>query len=369
MKYLKSHKVFESTSIVEDFCNKYLTNYKIVGDEVNVSGEVRLYNKGLDHIPIKFGMVNGFIDVRNNKLESFEFLPEECSGNYLIESNPGIKGLLKEIMSLMMGDHYEIKDFFRPIFNDFIQMCLEYDVWYDGKTIEPRMQQAWTDVKLKHYRVNKDAFIFGRYELLTLDDEDILADYFKLDLNEDWIAGLVRKIINKLKSNSVNDRRFYLKLFACLLSQDEDPRFGEIVSSYDISDIYKQAKSIKKMKDIQLDNLAELVKGKLTRSEQHLSRDQTHELFVFIGKPEFVENPDGSFHKKLGIENFVKMDVYNPSDLQSINMMKIRARFENSDVYMIWMPKGVFEKEQDSYTPDEIPDWLLKLIDEKKTKI
>jgi len=315
MKYLKSYKIFESLSVV-DFCERYLQNYKIVGNEVNVNGEVRLYNKGLEHIPIKFESVNGFIDVRNNKLESFEFLPEECSGNYLIEGNPGIKGLLKDIVISMtslfpvLPDRNEVSDFYRPIFNQFIQKCLEYDVWYEGQTIEPRILEAWTEIKLKSYKENKDAFIFGKYQLITLDDEDILIDYFKLDINEDWVMELVEKLVNKLKSDNLETRRFYLKLFASLISQDDDLRIKEVISdTYDLSDIYKQSKGVKQLNDLKVDTLAELVRSKLTRSEEHLSRDQSLDLFVFIAKPEFVENPDGSYRKKLGIENFLKMNI------------------------------------------------------------
>jgi len=369
MKYLKSYKIFESSSAI-DFCEKYLTNYKIVGDEVDVNGEVKLYGKNLDYIPVKFGYINGFIDVRKNNLESFEFLPEECNGNYLIENNPGIKGLLKEIMGLMTNTYGEISDFYKSIFNRFIQKCLEYDVWYEGQTIEERMLEAWIETKLKNYKEHKEAFIYGKYSLLTLDDEDILSDYFKLDLSGDWVMELVEKLIMKLKSDNKDERRFYLQFFASLISKDDDSRIREVVSdTYDLSDIYKQSKGVKHLNDKQLDTLAELVKSKLTRSEEHLSRDRSHDLFVFIAKPEFVENKDGSYRKRLGIENFHKMNIYNPADLQSINMMKIRARFQMADVYMIWMPKGIFEKEQDSYTPDEIPDWIFKLIDEKKTKI
>jgi len=375
MKYLKSYKIFESLSVV-DFCERYLQNYKIVGNEVNVNGEVRLYNKGLEHIPIKFESVNGFIDVRNNKLESFEFLPEECSGNYLIEGNPGIKGLLKDIVISMtslfpvLPDRNEVSDFYRPIFNQFIQKCLEYDVWYEGQTIEPRILEAWTEIKLKSYKENKDAFIFGKYQLITLDDEDILIDYFKLDINEDWVMELVEKLVNKLKSDNLETRRFYLKLFASLISQDDDLRIKEVISdTYDLSDIYKQSKGVKQLNDLKVDTLAELVRSKLTRSEEHLSRDQSLDLFVFIAKPEFVENPDGSYRKKLGIENFLKMNIYDPTDLQSISMMRMRASLQMADVYMIWIPKDTFEEEKDSYSASEIPDWMLKLIDEKKTKI
>ena len=395
MRYLKS--IFETNRDYKkirasDFCEMYLSNYKIVGDEVNVDGEVRLFGKDFDTIPVKFGYVKHFIDVRNNRLESFEFLPEECGGNYIIESNPGIKGLLRNIISLMakndrtQGGIYtsEVQDVYRPIFNMFIKKCLEYDVWYDGQTIEERMLEAWIETKLKKYKEMKDAFFYGMTNLISLDDVDILEEHFNLNLSGDWVMELVDKLIGEIKAGGTEPinptgaginlpalkRRFYFKLFASIISQDEDSRIREVVSdTYDLSDIYDQAKSIKNMSDKQVDTLAELVKNKLTRTDENQSRDQSHDLFVFIGKDEFVKNDDDSYRKKLGIENFVKMNIYNPADLQSINMMKIRARYQMAEVYMIWMPKGWAKEDKDSYMPSEIPDGILKLIDNKKTRI
>ena len=389
MKYLKTYKIFENIWSnhyrIADFCEEHFGDdggfgtlrWKITGDEIIINGDVRLWGKELDSIP-KFGYVSGNFDVRNNKLESFESLPEECGGNYLIEQNRGIKGLLKDIIKRMctkdgmyMGIYTgEVKDFYRPIFNEFIQKCLEYDVWHDGQVIEDRMREAWIETKSKNYNKNKNEFFYGKCDILSLDDQDILSDQFKLNLRGDWIFELIEKIVEQLKSDDPDKRRFHLELLASLVQDDDDDRIKEVVSDiYDLSDVYKDANNIKNMNNKELDTLSILVKSKLTRSDDHISRDQTHDLFVFIAKPEFVENEDGSYRKKLGIENFLKMNIYNATDLQAINMMKMRARFQMADVYMIWMPKGSFEKEQDSYMPSEIPDWMLKLIDKEKTKI
>lgn len=51
-------------------------------------------------------------------------------------------------------------------------------------------------------------------------------------------------------------------------------------------------------------------------------------------------------------------------------MMKMRARYQGggSQVYMIWMPKDIFEEEKDSYTEEEISDFI-DVINQKKTRI
>ena len=90
MKHLKPYKIFESSESLspEEFCQRYLpgTNkHKVVNGEIQVEGNVHLFNKELSEIP-KFSSVTGFIDVRKNNLKTFEFLPEECGGPYMKEN-------------------------------------------------------------------------------------------------------------------------------------------------------------------------------------------------------------------------------------------------------------------------------------------
>jgi hypothetical protein len=53
-----------------------------------------------------------------------------------------------------------------------------------------------------------------------------------------------------------------------------------------------------------------------------------------------------------------------------VNMMQIRSRSQGgSNVYMIWMPKDFFTEEKDSYMEEEIPEWAIDIINQKKTRI
>jgi hypothetical protein len=124
------------------------------------------------------------------------------------------------------------------------------------------------------------------------------------------------------------------------------------------------------MQEIDLDKAIQLISKKLVRTDSERSRDETHDLFVFIGRDKFVEKEDGSYRKTLEVENFLKINIYNPEDLQMVNMMKMRSRYQGggSEVYMIWMPKDIFEEEKDSYTEEEISDFI-DVINQKKTRI
>jgi hypothetical protein len=390
MKHLKPYKIFESSEGLtpEEFCERYLpgsfgTNkHKIVNGEIQVEGDVHLFNKGLSEIP-KFSSVTGLFDVRKNNLKSFEFLPEECGpfggGPYLIHMNP-YEGELKRIVELTqnrIGDG--TLTIYKNLFDKFIKRCLEDGVWFEGKSNEYGIKEAWHDVKLDDYNENKHAFFFGKSyiaasgksELLDLDDTEILEEQFGIDMSGDWVLELIEKTIEKIKSDDESERRFYFLFLVSLLKSDEAERIREVVEgTYDLREIYARIDSFKLMQERDLDKAIKLISKKLVRTDSERSRDDSHDLFVFIGRDKFVENEDGSYRKTLEVENFLKINIYNPEDLQMVNMMKIRARMQagGSEVYMIWMPKGVFEEEKDSFTQEEISDFI-DVINQKKTRI
>ncbi len=386
MKYLKPYKIFESSEEMtpEEFCKKYLEYYKafrlrslnsswkIINGEIVVEGDVLLQNKELSQIP-KFASVTGLIDVRSNNLKTFEFLPEECGGNYIINRNP-YEGELKRIMDLVKNVNDDgIKHIYKTLFNDFIKTCVEYEVWHDGQSNEFGIKDAWHDVKWKHYNQHKDAFFFGKSELIDLDDIEILEDRFGIDTtSEDWVLELIEKLIDEIKSDDESNRRFYFLLLCNVIRNDEDSRIKEVIEGqYDLNEIYSRLDTISKMQQADLDKVIKLVNKKLIRTEGERQRDQENDLFVFIGRDKFVEKEDGNYRKTLEIENFIKIDIYKPEDLQMVNMMQIRSRSQGggSNVYMIWMPKDFFPEEKDSYMEEEIPEWALDLINQKKTRI
>jgi hypothetical protein len=378
MKHLKPYKIFESSELLspEDFCQRYLpgsfgTNkHKIVNGEIRVEGDVHLFNKGLSQIP-KFSSVTGFIDVRKNNLKTFEFLPEECGGPYIIHMNP-YEGELKRIVELTQNKNGDgTNNIYKGIFDKFIKRCIQDEVWYDGKSNEFGIKDAWHDVKLDDYNENKNAFFFGKSELLDLDDTEILEEQFNLDMSGDWILELIEKTIEKIKLDDDSTRRFYFLFLVSLLKSDESERIRQVIEgTYDLREIYAIIDSFKSMQQSNLDETIQLISRKLVRNESERSRDESHDLFVFVGRDKFVEKEDGSYRKTLEVENFLKLNIYNPEDLQMINMMKIRARMQGggSEVYMIWMPKGIFEEEKDSYTEEEISDFI-DVINQKKTRI
>jgi len=373
MRHLKPYKIFESSEGLtpEEFYERYLSgNFKITNGEIHVEGDVYLFNKELSQIP-KFGSVSGLIDVRKNKLKTFEFLPEECGGPYVINMNP-YEGELKRIVELTQNKNGDgTSGIYKVIFDKFIKRCLEDEVWYDGRTNEFGIKDAWHDIKLDDYNENKDAFFFGKSELIDLDDTEILKEQFDLDMDGDWIMDLVNKTIEKIKSDDESTRRFYFLFLISLLKSDESDRIREVVEgTYDLGDVYNRIDSFKSMQERDLDKAIQLLSKKLVRTDSERSRDDSHDLFVFIGRDKFVEKEDGSYRKTLEVENFLKINIYNPEDLQMINMMKMRSRYQGggSNVYMIWMPKDIFEEEKDSYTEEEISDFI-DVINQKKTRI
>ena len=216
------------------------------------------------------------------------------------------EGELKRVVELTQNKNGDgTSGIYKGIFDKFIKRCLEDEVWYDGRKNEFGIKDAWHDVKLDDYNENKNAFFFGKSELLDLDDTEILEDQFGIDINEDWILELIEKTIEKIKSDDVSTRRFYFLFLVSLLKSDESERIRQVVEgTYDLGQIYARINSFKSMQERDLDKVIQLISKKLIRTELERSRDESHDLFVFIGRDKFVEKEDGSYRKTLEVENF-----------------------------------------------------------------
>lgn len=111
----------------------------------------------------------------------------------------------------------------------------------------------------------------------------------------------------------------------------------------------------------------QLAAKKVVRSAAQKEIDRENELFIFIGRPTFVERPNGSgnFKKTLEIERLVKIDPYDAKSHQMAQAMKMRARWqgEKSEVYQVLLPKGTVKD------PDDLDNWLIQLIDGHKKEV
>lgn len=125
-----------------------------------------------------------------------------------------------------------------------------------------------------------------------------------------------------------------------------------------------------------LNKLAKLIDSKLamqlklaveeaSRTKAQEKFDKQNQQYVFIGRPAFKEEPDGKYRKTLEIEKLVPVDRFDIKTHQMVEMMKLRARYqgENSDVYMVTLPVTALKPGAD------VPEWMIDLIDEHKTRV
>ena len=117
--------------------------------------------------------------------------------------------------------------------------------------------------------------------------------------------------------------------------------------------------------DRQLSVKLRLADWKITRTKKQEKFDKDNQLYVFIGRPGFKEEPGGKYSKTLEIEKLVPVDRFDDKAHHMVAMMKMRASFqgEKSEAYMVTLPKMAFDPH------DELPDWLIALIDEHKKRI
>ena len=90
---------------IEAWLNKYdIQNYEFIRNEIygyviNVNGNVKLYNKQLKSIQVKFNEINGNFDCSSNQLKTLEGSPEIVNGSFFCSNNQfiSLKGCSKAI--------------------------------------------------------------------------------------------------------------------------------------------------------------------------------------------------------------------------------------------------------------------------------
>jgi len=97
MKHIKPYKIFESNGPnfpttreeVVKVCEYYkIENYTINDDlSIDVDGSIGLYNKNLEHLPLKFNYVDGSFECQGNKLKSLEGCPKTVNGDFYCFTN------------------------------------------------------------------------------------------------------------------------------------------------------------------------------------------------------------------------------------------------------------------------------------------
>jgi len=116
MEHIKKYKIFESNTEIDKICRKYkIKNYTINSDNsVDVDGDVDLWGKKLESIPLNFNIVNGYFycgrnyltslkgcpvrvgywfSCHRNKLTSLQYSPQYVEGGYFSCHGNKIKSL------------------------------------------------------------------------------------------------------------------------------------------------------------------------------------------------------------------------------------------------------------------------------------
>ena len=97
MKHIKHYKIFESTSPnfpttreeVVEVCEKYEIENYIINDglSIDVDGDVDLYKKKLEYLPLKFNYVGGTFNCSFNQLNILEGCPRTVVGDFFWDYN------------------------------------------------------------------------------------------------------------------------------------------------------------------------------------------------------------------------------------------------------------------------------------------
>ena len=110
MKYLKRFN--ESIEDIDSICRKYrITNYTVNQDgSVDVDGDVDLYGKKLNQLPLKFGKVSGHFFCSYNQLTTLEGCPTSVGGGFFCFDNQltTLEGCPTEVVGSFWCDNNQL---------------------------------------------------------------------------------------------------------------------------------------------------------------------------------------------------------------------------------------------------------------------
>jgi len=353
MKYLK--RFDESRDSIPLILNSFgipTDKFRINEDgTVDVLGNVKFH---FPHVPFKFGNIDGKLEIINNQIVDWSFMPDTAK-KYRIS-----KGIIE---NKFWKKYYELVTWEIDQYEEFQENG--YNSSQDKLLSDYYLEMAANHSLLKEYSEAVDKFVwedakgeFFNISNLSIQNYPFFTEYEDVDFVEivqaakenDHLAGHV------LIGIMLNDDGFYRKEFEKIY----------------LDNIYDQIRTIGidqvlKYNSQEVTKLCSLVNMNLQKDERTNKRDQESDCYVFIASYGFREKEDGNYEKFLDIENLFKVDIYDPATYQTINMMKLRARSNSkSTLYMIWLPKDFFPSERERIQPNE---YQLKIIDKYKEQI
>jgi len=113
---------------------------------------------------------------------------------------------------------------------------------------------------------------------------------------------------------------------------------------------------------------AKIYLAKISRTRKQKAEEEKNNIYVFIGyegKFPITVNGKKYYENKFMAETMIKFDKYDAGQLQSINMMKIRARVQYGSendvgIYMFTVPKDIMDKDKYDGIPEEYYHLIVK---------
>ena len=162
MKFLKSFKRSINEYNIRSICKKYnITNYTINPDgSIDVNGDVDLSGIKLDHLPLKFGRVNGNFYCYNNRLTSLEGCPTIVEYDFYCNNNKltTLKYFPKVGGRIVIGNNKLPKEiriicFYDQLLKKVIEYQDDYSIWNSNGTLNQfRFEELMDEVKEYAYK-------------------------------------------------------------------------------------------------------------------------------------------------------------------------------------------------------------------------
>lgn len=359
MKYIKNFNESISNNEIENFLDSNrIENYRINDDQtIDVIGDATIR---LNSIPngIKFGHIGNIFKITVNT-NNYHFFPDSAKKwkiEFPLNKSQSESKFWTKYKNIVKWEETRYSDFMAKYGIDSGKDKMLSDYYIEMSSNGGLLRQYSDDLEDLIWEDTKGEF-FSNTEI-KIEDYPPFASYNDVDFNQVIENAKSEKFENAcdlIIGIILNDDGFYKSKFESIYLGSI---YDKIKSTLTYDGIFNNANKLREFRSI--------INMNLQKTPETVKRDKEEDCYVFIARKDFIENEDGTYTKTISVENMVNIDIYDPKSYQTINMMRLRTRFNtDTDLYMIWLPKDFFHSDK-----NKIPnEYQLKIIDKYKKKI
>ena len=153
-------KLFENYNQIAEICEEYkIENWTLNADgSIDVVGDIKLWDRDLIELPLKFGRVDGYFDFSHNNLTTLEGCPREVGGYFncmynkltTLEGAPRVGGYFyftNDNLPEYLIRFVKLNRYSQPIIKQILKWQDEYELWKNPEIFAEKFKRMMEDIQ------------------------------------------------------------------------------------------------------------------------------------------------------------------------------------------------------------------------------